>query len=242
MGAQWKHAGRVTNAAKRGAIISKMAKEIAIAAKAGSPDPATNARLRVACDAARKHSVPRDVIERAIKKGAGLLEAVNYELVVYEGFAPHQVPVIIECMTDNKNRTASDIRLMFRKAQLGASGSVGWMFNRMGVIEATHLETKLDLEESAIEAGAQNVERLEEPQKDEDGKTLLGGRFFTEPTDLDSVRNALLHAGWTVTVAELSYLPKNTVELSEEQLKEVTAFLEPIDEHDDVHRIHAALK
>lgn len=241
MGAQWKHAGRIANSSKRGAIISKMAKEIAIAAK-GGPDPGHNAKLRIAVEAAKKHSVPRDVIERAIKKGAGLLEGVSYELVVYEGFAPHQVPVIVECMTDNKNRTASDIRLIFRKGQLGASGSVGWMFDRMGVIEGTHPDMSADLESAAIEAGAQNVEKLEEAQKDEDGKPLLGGRFFTELTDLDTVRTALQGAGWTVSLSELSYIPKNMVDLTEEKLKEVTEFLQTIDDNDDVHRLYAALK
>jgi YebC/PmpR family DNA-binding regulatory protein len=241
MGAQWKHAGRVSNASKRGAVISKMAKELSIAAKGGA-DPNYNAKLRIAVEAAKKASVPRDVIERAIKKGAGLLEAVNYELVVYEGFAPHQVPVIVECMTDNKNRTASDIRLLFRKGQLGASGSVGWQFDRMGVIEATHADMSLDLEGAAIEAGAQNVEKLEEAQKDEDGKPLLGGRFFTDPTDLDSTRTALQNAGWSVTVSELSYIPKNFVELTEENLKEVTEFLQSVDDNDDVHRVYAAIK
>jgi YebC/PmpR family DNA-binding regulatory protein len=241
MGAQWKHAGRISNASKRGAVISKMAKEIAIAAKGGA-DPNYNAKLRIAVEAAKKQSVPRDVIERAIKKGAGLLEGVSYELVVYEGFAPHQVPLIVECMTDNKNRTAADIRVLFRKAQLGASGSVGWMFDRMGIIEATHADTSLDLEGAAIEAGAQNVEKLEEVQKDEDGKTLLGGRFFSDPTDLDTVRTALQNAGWNVTMSELGYIPKNYVELSEDQLKEVTEFLQTVDDNDDVHRVYAAIK
>jgi YebC/PmpR family DNA-binding regulatory protein len=241
MGAQWKHAGRVSNASKRGAVISKMAKEIMIAAKGGA-DPNYNAKLRIAVEAAKKQSVPRDVIERATKKGAGLLEGVSYELVVYEGFAPHQVPLIVECMTDNKNRTAADIRLLFRKGQLGASGAVGWMFDRMGIIEATHANTALDLEGAAIEAGAQNVEKLEEAQKDEDGKPLLGGRFFTDPTDLDSTRTALQNAGWSASMSELGYIPKNYVELSEEQLKEVTEFLLTLDENDDVHRVYAAIK
>jgi YebC/PmpR family DNA-binding regulatory protein len=241
MGAQWKHAGRLSNASKRGAVISKMAKEIAIAAKGGA-DPNYNAKLRIAVEAAKKQSVPRDVIDRAIKKGAGLLEGVSYELVVYEGFAPHQVPLIVECMTDNKNRTAADIRVLFRKAQLGASGSVGWMFDRMGIIEATHANTSQDLEGAAIEAGAQNVEKLEEAQKDEDGKPLLGGRFFSDPTDLDTVRTALQNAGWNVSMSELGYIPKNYVELSEDQLKEVTDFLQSVDDNDDVHRVYAAIK
>ncbi len=241
MGAQWKHAGRVSNASKRGAVISKMAKEIAIAAKGGA-DPGYNAKLRIAVEAAKKASVPRDVIDRAVKKGAGLLEAVSYELVVYEGFAPNQVPVIVECMTDNKNRTAADIRFLFRKGQIGASGAVGWMFDRMGTIEATHANTDLDLEGAEIEASAKNVEKLQEDQKEETGKPLLGGRFFTDPTDLDAVRTALQNAGWNVSMSELGYIPKNYVELSEDQLKEVTEFLQSVDDNDDVHRVYAAVK
>ena len=106
-----------------------------VAAKVGDPNPDNNARLRAAVEAAKKASVPRDTIERAIKKGAGLLEGqIQYETITYEGFAPHRVPVIVECLTDNKNRTASDIRVLFRKGQLGAMGSVSWMFDRHGVV------------------------------------------------------------------------------------------------------------
>src|SRR5262245_41672451 len=104
MGAQWKHSGRVENANKKGAIISKMVKEIMVAAKMGDPNPDANARLRAAVESAKKASVTRDTIERAIKKGSGQLDGVTYELITYEGFAPHRVPLIIECLTDNKNR------------------------------------------------------------------------------------------------------------------------------------------
>jgi YebC/PmpR family DNA-binding regulatory protein len=240
MGAQWKHAGRVGNANKKGAVVGKMAKEIAVAAKLGGPDPAGNARLRAAVEAAKKQSVPRDTIERAIKKGAGLLdEAVNYETVLYEGFAPNKVPVIVECLTDNKNRTAADVRVLFRKGQLGSVGSVGWMFDRLGVIEATHPDKSLDRESVAIEAGAQNVEPLE---ASEVAENQIGARFFTDPTDLDAVNKFLSAAGWTVTLSELSYLAKNYVELSDEQKKETVDFLGALDDHDDVHRLYAAMK
>src|SRR5687767_4539613 len=139
MGAQWKHAGRLASANKRGAIVGKLAKEIIVAAKLGDPNPENNPRLRAAVEAAKKQSVPRDTIERAIKKGAGLLdEQINYETIVYEGFAPHKVPVIVECLTDNRNRTAADVRVLFRKGQLGGAGAVAWMFDRMGIVEATH--------------------------------------------------------------------------------------------------------
>src|SRR5665647_1210611 len=130
MGATWKAKGKAASAQAKGKVFSKLAKEIMIAAKNGA-DPAMNARLRAAVESAKRASMPRDTLERAIKKGAGLLdETVTYETVTYEGFAPHHVPVIVECLTDNKNRTASDIRVLFRKAQLGSIGSVAWMFDR----------------------------------------------------------------------------------------------------------------
>lgn len=240
MGAQWKHAGRVDNANKRGKIIGKLCKEIIVAAKIGDPHPDNNARLRAAVEAARKQSVPRDTIERAIKKGAGLLdETVQFDLVTYEGFAPHKVPLIVECLTDNRNRTAADVRILFRKGQLGGAGSVTWMFDRLGVIEATHSDKSLDIEGAAIEAGAQNVEPLE---ASEVAAGQLGARFFTDPGDLDSVNKALTSAGWVVSLSELSYIAKNFSELSADQKKEVTDFLEAIDDNDDVHRIYTAIK
>src|SRR5690606_19327655 len=138
MGAQWKQKGREQSADAKGRAFSKLAKEIIVAAKAGGPDPASNSRLRLAIEQAKKASMTKDTLERAIKKGAGLLDdAANYEVVTYEGFAPHQVPVIVECLTDNKNRTATNIRVLFRKGQLGQSGSVSWDFSRVGLIEAT---------------------------------------------------------------------------------------------------------
>lgn len=207
----------------------------------GDPSPEHNARLRAAIEAARKASVPRDTIERAIKKGAGLLdETVNYETVVYEGFAPHKVPLIIECLTENKNRTASDIRLLFRKeGQLGAIGSVAWMFDRLGLIEATYATPGADIEAAAIEAGAQDVEPLE-VQEVESGQT--GARFYTEPTDLDAVNKSLTEAGWTISKSELTYRAKSDVELSDEQRKEVVEFLQGVDDNDDVHRVYAGIK
>jgi YebC/PmpR family DNA-binding regulatory protein len=238
MGAQWKHAGRQANASKRGAIFGKLVKEIIVAAKLGDPLPENNSRLRAALEAARKQSVPRDTIERAVKKGAGLLEPINYETIVYEGFAPNQVPVIVECLTDNKNRTASDIRVLFRKGQLGNQGAVGWMFDRLGVIEATR-DGAHDIEEVAIEAGAQNVEPLE---AEDVPAGMSGARFFCEPTDLDAVNKALAGQGWSITLSEMSYLAKNKVEpADDEKKKEVIEFLQAIDDHDDVHRIYTAL-
>ena len=239
MGAQWKHSVRSERAAAQGAAFSKLAKEILVAAKLGGPDPGSNPRLRAAIEAARKQSMTRDTIERNVKKGAGLLdEKVVYETIVFEGFAPHKVPVIVECLTDNKNRTNPDIRVLFRKGQLGNNGAVAWMFDRVGLIEATHLEKK-DIEEAAIESGAQNVE----PMDAEDlGDGKAGAIFYTEVTDLNGVSNALSTAGWRVTTSELGYRAKNFVELNEAQLKEVSEFLQAIDANDDVHRVYAAVK
>ena len=132
MGAQWKHKGRTETAAKRGQIISKMVKEIIIATKAGGMDPDGNARLRAAIEAAKKASVPRENIERAIKKGGGLLEPVTYESVLFEGFTPHKVPIMVECLTENRNRTSADMRVVFNKGSLGVTGSVAYMFDRFG--------------------------------------------------------------------------------------------------------------
>jgi YebC/PmpR family DNA-binding regulatory protein len=240
MGAQWKHAGRIANSSKRGALIGKMVKEIIVAAKIGDPNPDNNARLRAAVEAAKKASVPRDNIERAIKRGAGLLDdAAAFETILYEGFAPHKVPVIVECLTDNKNRTASDIRVIFRKGTLGAVGSVAWQFDRLGVVEATIGKPGLDIEGAAIEAGAQNVEPLE---AEEVPAGHTGARFFCEASDLDSVSKALTQAGWSVTLSEMSYIAKSFADLSEEQRKEVAEFLNTVDDHDDVHRVYAAIK
>ncbi len=239
MGAQWKQAGREVNAQKRGQMVGKIVKEILVAAKMGDPNPESNPRLRAAVESARKHSVTRETIERAIKKGSGQLdEQVNYETVVYEGFAPAKVPVIVECLTDNKNRTASDMRRMFKDGHLGAIGSVAWMFERMGVVEAHHADKSLDIEEAAIEAGAENVEAVEAGTQE----GHIGARFYSAPTALDGVAKFLTGAKWTITTSELSYIAKNPVEITEEERKHVTQFLNEIDEHDDVHRIYTALK
>lgn len=241
MGKQWKAAGKADNAKKRGLIFGKIAKEITVAARLGDPNPDHNARLRAAIESARKASVPKDTVERAIKKGAGLLDgAAAYETITYEGFTPHKVPVIVECLTDNKNRTAGDVRVLFRKGQLGSIGAVGWMFDRLGEIEATINKPNVDLEEAAIEAGAQDFESLEGEEELESGQT--GGRFYTDPADLDAVNKALTQLGWSISKSELSYRAKDFVELSPEQSKEVAEFLSDIDDCDDVHRVYAGIK
>lgn len=243
MGAQWKHAGKVSNAAKKGALISKLVKEIMVAAKGGA-NVEGNVRLRAAVEAAKKASVPRDNIERAIKKGSGQLDdGVTFETVTYEGFAPYQVPIIVECLTDNRNRTAADIRVLFRKGQMGGSGSVAWMFNRSGLIEATFVKPSkvfnLDLEVVAIEAGAQSVEAMDPAELSAD---QIGARFETDPEDLVRVSDFLSKNGWTLTASELGWVAKNYVELDAAKRAEVAGFLNDIDDHDDVHRVYAGLR
>ena len=234
MGRQWLQKKRESNAAKRGKIFTKLVREITVAAKAGVPDPTMNARLAVAVEAARKASVPNDTIARAIKKASGG-EGAELELVTFEGFAPHKVPVIVECMTDNRNRTAPDMRVLFRNGQMGAK--VAFFFDHVGIVEATHEGKTMDLESVAIEAGAQNVEPLEHPPEDH-----VGARFFTDRTDLDAVTSVLRKGGWSVTASEMGYVAKEPMELPEDQRKDVEAFLEAIDDHDDCHRIYTALK
>lgn len=232
MGAQWKAKGRAESAAAKSRIFTKLTREIMVAARAGA-DPDTNSRLRIAVEQAKKASMPKDTLERAIKKGAGLLDdVVHYEHVTYEGFAPHRVPVIVECLTDNNNRTAQSMRILFRKGQLGNSGSVSWDFSYLGLIEATPDSADVDPEMAAIEAGAQDLEPAE------NGATL----FMTDPTDLDAVSRALPAQGFTVISAQLGYRPKNPVALdSDDARAEVEAFLEAIDADDDVQNVYVGL-
>ncbi len=239
MGAQWKQAGREANAQKKGQMVAKLTREIMVAAKLGGPEPDLNARLAVAVEKARKASVYKDTIERAIKKGAGLTdEKVEYETVVYEGFAPHKVPVIVECLTDNRNRTAPEIRNLFKAGVLGNPGSCGFFFDHLGVVEATHADKGRDIEGDGIEAGAQNVEPLTEEEAGEGG---FGARFYTETKDLAPVTKWLIQAGWKVSASEMRYIAKNPATLSDAARKEVVDFLNALDDHDDVHHVFAGL-
>jgi YebC/PmpR family DNA-binding regulatory protein len=240
MGAQWKQAGREANAQKKGQMVVKLVREIMVAAKLGGPDPDMNPRLFAAVEKAKKASVYKDTIERAIKKGSGQTDdKIVYETVVYEGFAPHKVPIVVECLTDNRNRTAPEIRNLFKAGSLGQPGSVSFFFNHLGVVEASHPDANRDAEGDAIEAGAQEIEPLEAEDTPAGQK---GARFLTEIKDLDAVSKALKAAGWTVIAAEIRYVAKNFTEISGAHRKEVTDFLNALDDHDDVHRVYAALK
>src|SRR5258708_38201611 len=223
MGEKWEKAGRETNAEKKGQMTAKLVRELMVAAKLGGPDPDLNPRLAAAVEKARKASVYRDTIERAIKKGSGQTEEkVNFELITYEGFATHKVPVVVECLTDNRNRTAPEIRNLFKAGSLGQPGSVSFFFNHCGVVEATHTDANRDAEGDAIEAGAQEIEPLEAEETPAGQK---GARFITEIKDLDSVSKTLKAAGWNILASEIRYVAKNFTELSDAARKQVTDFL-----------------
>ena len=233
MGAQWKAKGKEAAANAKGRLFTKLAKEIMVAARNGA-DPDMNSRLRLAIDQAKKASMPKETLERAIKKGAGLLDSgVSYEKVIYEGFGPHRVPIIVECLTDNNNRTISSMRVLFRKGQLGSSGSVSWDFDYLGIIEATPDSKDADADVAAIEAGATDL------QAGDEGASYY---FYSEPSELDAVSRALPAHGFTVQSAQLGYRPKNPMKLGDAERAEVESFLEAIDADDDVQHVYVALE
>lgn len=233
MGKQWKQAGKVEAANKKGAIISKLVKEITVAARLGGGDQESNSRLRMAINEARSQSVPKDTIERAIKKGCGELEGQAIEEITYEGYGPHQVAVIAICQTDNRNRTASDIRYLFKKhdGNLGEVGSVSWMFDKVSIVKGTLLKDSFDPEEEAIEVEANEVE------KHENGVC----EFFGQPEDLDTIQKNLLARGWDVKSADLGFKPKNLAEVSDENFGDVEQFLNALDDNEDVSKIYTNL-
>ena len=243
MGRQWLQAKREVAGLKKGQMVGKMVKEIMVASKLGGPELDGNARLFAAVEKARRASVTRDVIERAIKKGAGIGgEKLLLDHIVFEGYTPHKVPVIVEVMTDNNNRTAPEMRLLFKKGQLGAPGSNKFLFDHVGLVEAHHAEAATDIEGAAIEAGAQNVEPLTHAENDDIPEGVTGARFMAERADLHAVSQWLAKNGWIVVTSELGYVAKNFPVLAEQQRAEVGEFLTALDDNDDVHRVWAALK
>lgn len=243
MGRQWLHAKRLVAGLKKGRTTSKLVREISVAAKMGGADIDTNARLAAAVEKARKESVSRDVIERAVKKGAGVGgEKLVMDHVVFEGYTPHKVAVMVEVYTDNVNRTAPEIRNLFKKGQLGTAGSNKFLFDHVGLVEAHHPDPVADLEAAGIEAGANEVEPLTREQNDDIPAEVAGARFVCDRTAVHAVSKWLSRNGWTVVTSELGYVPKQFPELTEAQRAEVGEFLQALDDHDDVHRIWAALK
>jgi YebC/PmpR family DNA-binding regulatory protein len=243
MGRQWLHAKRLVAGLKKGRTTGKLVREISVAAKIGGADPTMNPRLFTAVEKAKRESVNREAIERAIKKGAGVgADKLVVEHVVFEGYAPHKVPVIVEIYTDNVNRTAPEVRMLFKKGQLGQSGSNKFLFDHVGLVEASHPDANTDREAAAIEAGANEVETLSHEQNDDIPSEAAGARFICDRGAVHTVSAWLGSHGWTVVTSEIGYVPKNFPELSETQRTEVGEFLQELDEHDDVQRVWAAVK
>jgi len=243
MGRQWLHAKRAIVNLKKGQVVGKLVKEITVAAKLGGGDPTANARLFAAVEKAKKASVTRDVIERAIAKGAGTggdKSALDH--VAYEGYAPHKVPVIVEVYTDNHNRTAGEIRVLFKKGVLGAAGSNKFLFDHVGLVEAHTAAAGVDCEAAAIEAGANDFAALTPADNDDIPEGATGARFITDRTAVHAVASWLKEHGWTVVTAEIGYLPKQCPELDETARAEVGEFLQALEDHDDVQRVWAALR
>ena len=217
--------------ARRGRAFTKLIKDLTIAARMGGSDQNANPRLRTAIVAAKAASMPGDTIERAIKKGAGELEGVSYEEVVYEGHGPGGVAILLQVVTDNKNRTVSEIRHFFTKCggNLGAPNSVAWMFSKKGIITVEKSQADEDrLMELALDAGAEDVS--------------VGDELFevvTPPEDLDAVREGLEKAGIAMVSAEVTMVPQNTVSLSGKEAEHTLKLLDALQEHDDVQSVSA---
>jgi len=243
MGRQWLHAKRAIVNLKKGQTVGKIVKEITVAAKLGGPDLGGNARLFAAVEKARRQSVTRDAIERAIKKGAGIGgEKTMLEHIVFEGYAPHKIPLIVEVMTDNHQRTAPEMRQLFKKGVMGAAGSNKFLFDNLGIVEAHHADKTVDAEAAAIEAGANEFEPLTHEQNDDVPEDRFGVRFLTERAALHAVTVWLRDHGWSVITSELGYVAKTFPELSDVDREDVGTFLQALEDHEDVQRVWAAVK
>ena len=227
---QIKHYKAATDA-KRGALFTKLIREITIAAKTGGGDPAGNARLRTAIEAAKAKSMPKDNIERAVKKGTGELEGVDYVEATYEGYGPGGVALMIQTVTDNATRTVAEVRHKLSRGggNLGATNSVAWMFEKKGqiVVEAGRLDEDAALE-AALEAGAEDFRR-------EDEQFVV----TTEPTQLHAVKAALEQQKMTVSEAEIAMIPKNTVKVDGKSAESLLRLLEELEDLDDVQKVWA---
>lgn len=217
--------------ATKGKLYSKVIKELTVAARLGGGNPDGNARLRVAIAAAREANMPNDTIQRAIKKGTGELAGEAYEEVMYEGYGPGGVAVLVECVTDNRNRTASDVRSAFSKegGNMGAEGSVGWMFHKKGVIAVKPGPSEDAVMEKAIEAGAEDV--LNQGEE--------GFEVRTAPADLHGVAASLEGTGLQLGEQKWSYFPQNTVKLEGDNARKMLKLMELLEDNDDVQNVHA---
>jgi YebC/PmpR family DNA-binding regulatory protein len=227
---QIKHYKAATDA-KRGALFTRLIREITMAAKQGGGDPSGNARLRTAIENARANSMPKENIERGVKKGTGELEGVDYQEVLYEAYGPGGVAIMIQAVTDNPTRTVADIRhkLSRNGGNLGATNSVAFMFDRRGqlFLDATKLDEDAAME-AALEAGAEDL------QRDEDQYVVT-----TAPSELHTVREALEQRGLHVREAELAWVPKNTVRVEGDAAHQLVKLLDALDEIDDVQKVDA---
>ena len=217
--------------AKRGKVFTKLIKEITVATRLGGKDPDSNSRLRVAIAAAKAENMPKDNIERAIKKGTGDLEGSNYEEVTYEGYGPGGVAVLIEVLTDNKNRAVADIRYLFERSggNLGEAGCVAWMFSQKGLIvfQKDQVEEEL-LFELALEAGADDIK--------EDEKEL---EVIAEPSFFEKVKAAIENAGIRYTLAEITMIPKTTVKIDDKHAQQMLTLMENLEDNEDVNHVYA---
>lgn len=221
--------------AKKGAVYSKMSKEVMAAAKAGGPEPQANTRLRIAIERAKAAGVPAENIERAIRRGAGLEEGVNYEEIWYEGYAPGGVAVLVQSLTDNRNRTAGEMRYIFSRngGNLGESGCVAWMFEKKGTLTIDRTKTPVDADAlllHAAEAGAEDVR--------DDGDTL---QVVTAFEDFASVKDALEAEGYRFEDAEMAMIPQNEMELEGKQARQALNLIEALEDHDDVQNVYTNL-
>ena len=217
--------------AKRGKVFTKLIKEITVATRLGGKDPDSNSRLRVAIAAAKAENMPKENIERAIKKGTGELEGSNYEEVIYEGYGPGGVAVLIEVLTDNKNRAVADVRHLFERSggNLGESGCVAWMFSQKGLIvfQKDQVEEEM-LFELALEAGADDIK--------EDEKEL---EVITEPSSFEKVKTAIENAGIRYTLAEVTMIPKTTVKIDDKHAQQMLTLMENLEDNEDVNHVYA---
>ncbi|MFW2331020.1 MAG: YebC/PmpR family DNA-binding transcriptional regulator [Nitrospinota bacterium] len=222
--------------AKRGKLFTKLAKEISVASKIGGPDPDANARLRTAISKAKGYSLPAANIDRAVKKGAGGLEGLTYEEIVYEGYAPAGIAILVETLTDNKNRTVAQIRSLLTKAggQIGQPGSVIWMFQRRGliIVESDGIDDLDRLMEIALNANAIDFTAYKEFIEIE-----------TEPDELDSIRTVLLDAQISIKSSEIFMSPKNPVKIDDEATgKKVSNLIDSLEDLDDVQNVYTTLE
>lgn len=216
--------------AKRGKIFTKIIKEVTVAARMGGGDPSSNPRLRSAIAAAKNENMPKDTLERAIKRGTGELEGVNYEEIVYEGYGPGGAAVIVESLTDNKNRAIADIRHIFSKCggNIGANGCVSWMFDKKGIIVVNKTDVDEDLlMETAIDAGAEDVRDEEESFE-----------VIIEPADFDAVKEAIDTAAIPYVMAEVSLIPQNNTKLEGKDAEKMVKLMDMLDDCDDVQNVH----